>query len=364
MATESGTQDPGVMVERQLRGETSAKQSAQVSKWPAVEAMLRKEPWSFEFFQLVRLLERLSNGRIPVGEFGDPSREVVRFRSNPALQFPPSQIASLEWDDANQPRMSVNFFGVMGHSGVLPLAFSEYINERLRARDTTLQSFLDIFNHRALSFFYQAWEKYRFPVRYERDRKDRVTHYLRDFIGIGTEGLQDRQKVRDESLIFYTGLLSLQPRSADALKGVLEDFFEVRVEVEQFVGAWYSLSKPDQCEIGNEQPFSSQLGLGAVAGDEMWNVQSRARLVIGPMPLKRYIDFLPGGPANKPLRSILLFFSNREISYEAQLVLERKEVPRIQLGAPNGEPVMLSWTTWINNAPFSRDPADAVIEIV
>ncbi len=359
MATESGPQDSDVITD----WEPGANQPTLTPKWPLVEAIVRKEPWSFEFFQLVRILERLSGGRTPVGEFGDPRQEVVRFRSNPALQFPPSQISSLEWDGADQPRMSVNFLGLMGHSGVLPLTFSEYINERLRARDTTLQSFLDIFNHRVISFFYQAWEKYRFPVRYERDQKDRVTLYLQDFIGIGTEGLQNRQRVRDEALIFYTGLLSLQPRSAAALKGVLEDFFGVTIEIEQFIGAWYSLPPPDQCEIGNEQPFSSQLGLGAVAGDEMWNVQSRARLVIGPMPLKRYVDFLPGGSANAPLRSILLFFSNREISYEAQLLLKRNEVPRIQLGALDGERPMLSWTTWINNAPFARDPGETVLEV-
>ena len=50
------------------------------------------------------------------------------------------------------------------------------------------------------SLFYQAWEKYRSSVAYERDGQDRLSQYLRSLIGIGTGGLDNRLVVRDESL--------------------------------------------------------------------------------------------------------------------------------------------------------------------
>ena len=37
-------------------------------------------------------------------------------------------------------------------------------------RNQGLREFLDIFNHRLISFFYRAWEKYRFPIAYEREQ--------------------------------------------------------------------------------------------------------------------------------------------------------------------------------------------------
>ena len=61
----------------------------------------------------------------------------------------------------------------------------------------------------------------------------------------------------DEAFIFYSGLLALQPRSAVALEAVLADYFDVPVEVEQFVGAWRSLGDPDQCVFGAEVPEST-----------------------------------------------------------------------------------------------------------
>ncbi len=121
--------------------------------------------------------------------------------------------------------------------------YTELILERLRAKDKSLPSFLDIFNHRMISLFYRAWEKYRFPVTYRLGEEDRFTHHLLDLIGLGTHGLQERQAVPDDALLHYVALLGEQSRSASALEAILRDYFEVPVEVEQFTGAWYRLDQ-------------------------------------------------------------------------------------------------------------------------
>ena len=142
--------------------------------------------------------------------------------------------------------MTVNFMGLTGPMGVLPYCYTELILERLRAKDTSLAAFLDIFNHRIISLFYRAWEKYRFPVTYYLGEEDRFTHHLLDLIGLGTPGLHDRQAVPTMALLHYVGMLGLQSRSAAALEQILSDYFEVPVEVEQFAGAWYRLDRATQ----------------------------------------------------------------------------------------------------------------------
>ena len=336
---------------------------------PDVQRELRAEPWNFQFFQAVRLLERFGAGK-PVGRFVEnPAEEAVRFSSNPALVFPASQIAALHWVAGKQPKMTVNFMGLVGQLGVLPLAYTQWVNDRLRARpsDPTLRDFLDIFHHRMISLFYQAWEKYRFPVAYERDRDDRFTRYLLSFIGLGTDGLRRRLSVPDEGLAYYTGLLALQPRSATALRQILQDYFAVPVEIEQFVGTWRPIPENNQSRVGDEREFSEQLSLGAIAGDEVWDQQSTARVVLGPLTLKQYLDFLPIGTAYQPLQELTEFFSRREIDFEVQLILKREETPGVLLEyeLPATEPTqpLLGWTTWIKNAPIGRDPGDAVLQL-
>jgi len=363
---EPGLRPKSFRPDEETRGYVALRPKPSVKEYYGAEVQeeLRKDPWNFHFFQAVRLLERFGSGK-PVGRFENPKEEAVRFTCNPALVFPPSEIHALRWDPKEQPRMSVNFMGLVGQLGVLPLSYTEWVNERIRSKDHTFRAFLDIFHHRIISLFYQAWEKYRFPVAFERDRDDRFTRYLLSFIGLGTDGLRRRTSVPDEALVFYTGLLGLQPRSATALRQMLHDYFQVPVEVEQFVGTWKPIPESDQSRPGDERQFSEQLSLGAIAGDEVWDQQCTSRLVLGPLTLKQYLDFLPIGSAYPALCDLTDFFSRRAIDFEVQLILKREETPGIVLdyeGMEN-EP-LLGWTTWVKNAPIGRDPADAVLQLV
>ncbi|MDQ6705521.1 MAG: type VI secretion system baseplate subunit TssG [Acidobacteriota bacterium] len=327
----------------------------------SIEELLRERPYEFEFFQLVRLLQRLEPDRAPVGGFVRPSKEVARFVANPASAFPASQVQAIEWPDAGPPKVAVNFLGLNGPSGVLPLYYTELVVERMRAKDSTLRSFLDIFNHRAISLFYQAWEKYRFPIAYERGERDRFSHHLLDLIGLGTLGLEDRQDVPDDALLYYAGLLSLQPRSATALRQLLSDYFDVPVEIEQFAGAWQALDFETQCCFDKANTYSEQLGAGAIVGDEIWDQQSGVRVRIGPLNIKQYLDFLPDGTAYGPLKSLTRFFCGGEIDFEIQLVLKREETPACELGQTAEAAPQLGWTSWASSMPLQRDPDDAIL---
>lgn len=349
MATPSGTESSTLIVP---------------SRYAAVERLLRAEPWAFNFFQAVRLLERLLTHRSPVGRFAHPSREILRFGANSVTSFPASQIQSILWETQGAPFMVVNFMGLTGPSGVLPLYYSELIRDRLRAKDTTMLAFFDLFNHRMISLFYQAWEKYRFTVAYERGERDRFSHHLLDLIGLGTRGLQNRQAIADDSLLFYGGLFSLHSRSAVSLQNVLEDFFDIPAVVEQFTGAWRPVTPTDQCELDAGLTISERLGVGTVVGDEIWDQQSSARIRLGPLTFAQYLDFLPEGSAWSPLQAITRFFTGDEIDFEIQLVLKREDVPGCQLTTgTQDEPPRLGWSTWVRTAPMVRDPDETVLRI-
>ena len=327
---------------------------------PELKAHLVETPTSFEFFQAVRVLERLYPGRGPVGTFLHPSEEVARFTVNPDTAFPASEIQSLGLGDDHPARMVVNFMGLTGPEGVLPYCYSLLLSERIRERDTAPRDFLDIFHHRIISLFYRAWEKYRFAVAYERDQQDRLTQHLKDLVGLGESGLQNRLGIRDDAIIFYTGLLGPQQRSAAALEQVVQDYFGVPAQVEQFVGGWYPLSASTECRLGEEGDPSEQLGWGAVAGEEVWDPQARVRLRLGPLTRRQYDEFLPFGSAYAPLRTLTRFFCGEQFDFEVQLVLVQDEVPPSILGGDDpGSP--LGWCTWMRSQPFSRNADDTIL---
>jgi type VI secretion system protein ImpH len=330
--------------------------------WP-IALELEKRPYTFEFFQAVRLLQLMYPRRRVVGRASNPHEEVARFGAHSSVVFPASEIQSLRRPTNGPVYITVNFMGLTGPLGTLPLAYSNLLVERVRAKDTAMRDFFDIFNHRMISLFCQAWEKYRFSIAYERGERDRFSFQVRALIGLGTPGLENRQRVPDDSLLYFSGLLSLHPRSATAMRQMLIDYFGVEVEVEQFVGAWYPVETDLQCSLGLEKSDSERLNLGALVGDEIWDQQSKVRVRMGPLTLNEYLDFLPGGEAHGEIRALTSFFSKGEFDVEVQLVLRRDEVPPCELKLGGGVVPQLGWTSWVKTAPFKRDPGETVLEL-
>ena len=341
-------------------------QAAPVSDAARDEALVRElvdHGHSFRFFQAVRLLERLQPERARVGRFAHPGDEAVRFGVNPDLAFPAGDIQEVSRAPDDSPwNMTINFMGLVGHMGVLPHHYSLLVKERDRNRDRALHAFLDLFHHRLVALFYRAWERYRFYVRFERGEEDGVTEHLFDLIGLGNAGVRDALGIDASALLGYAGLLGPHQRSAGALQQLLEDYFAVPVEVEQFVGGWYDMSDTAQCRVDDlEVEGTSRLGRGALVGDEVWDPGSRARIVVGPLPLARYRDFLPTGSAYREMRAITRFFSDDQIEFELRLILDKDEVPAVSLGVDGGAP--LGWSTWLRSAPFTHDASDTVLSL-
>jgi type VI secretion system protein ImpH len=263
--------------------------------------------------------------------------------------------------------MTVAFMGLTGLLGVLPRHYTELLIERMRHKDDALRDFLDLFTHRLLSLFYRAWEKYRFPIAYERavskgEGDDRFTLYLFDLIGLGTKGLRRRLGVEDEPLLFYAGLLAQHPHSASALEGVVKDYFAVPATVTQFIGQWLPLSEANRSRLG---PLGANnvLGVSAVAGHRVWDQQANFRLRLGPLTFAEFCRFLPSGGSFPTLVAFTRFCAGEEYDFDLQLVLDAAEVPRCRL-AGHGEPGMrLGWSTWVKSGGFTADAGDAVFAV-
>jgi type VI secretion system protein ImpH len=314
--------------------------------------------YRFEFFQAVRVLERIFRRREPVGRTAHPSKEIARFKAQLSLSFPASQIQGVEIDEGEdpQPSVTVNFLGLTGPLGVLPRHYTELLLERVSRKDTGLRDFLDIFNHRMVSLFYRAWEKYRFAVGYERGG-DVFTDALSCLVGMGTPGLQKRMEIDDHGLLLYAGLLLPRPQSASGLEIMLADYFEVPVQVCMFHGRWISLSEENLTRLGVQ---CSRLGVNVVCGDRVWDRQSKFRMRIGPIGRAEFERFLPGGRDHGPLMDMVRLYAGLELDFDVQLLLRAAEVPACRLRSTGGG-ARLGWSSWLSTFGFTVDRADTVL---
>jgi type VI secretion system protein ImpH len=351
--------------------------------------------FEFNFFQAVRLLEKLFPDRIPVGYDGPAAQEVVRFRAHVALNFPPSQIYDIRFLEETQgPDLSAAFFGLSGLTGALPRHYSELIlrleRDSKHPERRALRDWFDLFTHRLLSLFYRAWEKYRFYIPYERRQfvehpPDPFTHALLSLSGLGLAKLRHRirvsrpaepgesrddatlARVDDLAIMHYAGLLACRPRGAAGLAVMLADYFQIQVEVCQFQGQWLQLDPTDQSQLGPDDG-NCALGDNMVIGERVWDVAGKIRLRLGPLDYDEFVELLPDrAPVARSKAFFLLsqltrLYVGPTLEFEVQLLLRGVDVPAVILGDPEPPGSRLGWNTWLRSTVDRTCAEEAVFE--
>jgi type VI secretion system protein ImpH len=352
-----------------------------------VNRALFGSPYQFDFFQAVRLLEyrrreRRGGGPDPTATavgHDDPDGELVRFRAPVSLSFPPGAITEVRDSPTasgpgpSLPEMTVTFFGLTGPSGVLPRHYSELLIQRVRQKDGTLRDFLDIFNHRLISLFYRAWDKYRLPIGYERSQLDDPTHQpdlptqsLYSLVGLGTAGLRGRLEVDDEAFLFFSGHFAHFPRSASALECALGDYLGLPVRVRQCQGQWLALERDDQARMPNTNYLNgrnNQLGVDLIVGERVWDVQSQFRIRVGPLSWGQFLSLMPNGKALRPLCQFTRTYTGLGLDFDVQPILEPEEVRGSQLSPAPDDGPYLGWNTWMPSDAREGPADDAVFRL-
>jgi type VI secretion system protein ImpH len=327
----------------------------------------------------------------------------------PSLSFPAAAVCEVRQPDRkdlppDEPRpveMVVAFMGLTGPQGVLPHHYTAMLISRARRRDFALRDFFDLFDHRAISLFYRAWEKYRFPIGYERAqlaatqqrlpspaageeqqptsplplagegpgvrgrdaREDLFTQCLFSLVGLGTPGLRRRNLFDDDVFLYYAGLFAHYPRCAQSLEIMLADFFALPTVVRQFQGQWLRLGPDDLSALPSTRMpagLNTQLGTNVVIGERVWNIESKFRIRLGPLNYRDFCRFLPSADRLRSLSHLVRCYVGPQFDFDVQLVLKAKEVPWCRLGGDGTDPSRLGWNTWVRSGEFEHDVDDAI----
>jgi type VI secretion system protein ImpH len=305
-------------------------------------ALLREKPSRFTLFAALRLLEQQHAGQPRLGESRKASDDAIRLGQPPYLIFAPAEVESFVEDGA-RPALQQYTFGLFGPNGALPLHLTEFARERERQLDDpTVKDFVNTLQHRLTSLFHRAWANSDPASNFDRPKQDRFPMFLGALIGIAGEPARDRDAVVDYAKLHRSGRFAPQCRSAEGLEAILEDYFELPIRIEQFVGAWLDVPPDSYCRLGGAREFAT-LGNGATLGGASWQCQHKFEIVIGPLSPENFGDFLPGSRGLRELRALTQMYTNDEWAWQVRLLLSDVDVPGTTLGAAG----RLGWTTWL-----------------
>lgn len=324
----------------------------------AVMARLAEEPYGFDFFAAVRLLQSCFPDRPRIGHSWALAQDPIRLAQSPALDFAPAILEALQRRDPGAPTLYSRHFGLFGPNGPLPLCYTEFARERiLHHGDRTFAAFCNVFHHRLLSFFFRAWADAQKTVDFDRPADQHWAAFSASLIGLGMESLREREAVPDRAKLYFSGRLVQQNRNAEGLESIVQEFFGLPTQLHSFVGRWLKLPPGSVCRLGASAETGS-LGATVILGSRFWTCQLHFRLRLGPLTLAAYERMLPTGASFRRLRDWVRHYTGEHFSWDVQLVLAKAEVPRIQFGHAG----RLGWTTWLKTLPFERDADDLILE--
>lgn len=320
--------------------------------------LLEAQAARMDFFQVLRLIENARPDLPRIGASLRPRDDAVRFGQDPALIFHASMLERFTRADGEaRARLAVNFFGLLGANGPMPVHITEYVRDRLRhGGDATMLAFLDVFHHRMLSLFYRARAVAEPVISIDRADGDRFSAFVGSLFGIGAPALRERDAIGDFAKLHFAGLLANKARPASGLVSILRAYFKVPLHVEQFVGHWMRLPVASCSRIGAIED-GNRLGSSLVLGRAVWDCQHKFRIVIGPLDYVDYCRFMPGGDSLQRLLAWVKTYAGLALEWDVRLILKKEERPPLRLGGAT----RMGWSSWLASAPAARDPAQMVI---
>jgi len=321
---------------------------------------LGAEPWRFDYFTVLRHLERTYKDWPRISDSAARREDFVQFGQDPYMEFPASNLARVLQGDNKPLRVFVKFLGLLGPQGALPLAMTEEAYHFVLSQDDAFPRFLDIFNNRFIQLFFRAWADSRPIVQHDRPNADRFIAYIGSTIGVGSKPYQNLDSIPDPVKLGFAGLLGSQIKSASRLAGAVCGLFNVRAEVDEFVGTWLPIEPAEWSMLGKSY---NTLGGDAMLGKAVFSVQDKIRVRIYTKNLAQYIRFLPTGDLCEPLADLVFFYNGEQLDWDVELAIPSGAAEPIKLGRFG----QLGWTSWMapnwaSSEAYRRDarfhPAD------
>ncbi len=286
--------------------------------------------YDLDFYYLCRLIELYDPSLPRIGYASDPSKELVRFGQMPTLNFVSQNVHSVSLETRgnghNVVSVLVNFFGLLGSNGPMPYQVTDYVYHKdLNDNDPSARRFLDIINHRLLSFFYRSVSTFELPLMFDR-HDPLLSNMFRAFNRLGfSEGSDLPPYGELASTVFFIR----DKHSATGLESVLQSFLGINVKVQEFVECSHLIPRDVRLQLGDLN--TSVLGLNAQLGTHYATRTQDINVILGPMSFDESLNYMPQGSFFNPIFALINNFLYKPMKIHLKLLIDSRTIRRLAL---------------------------------
>jgi len=286
---------------------------------------------SANVYRFCQLLEQVMVDHPPLGSTAHPGDDGVRFRPDPGMGFPASELKAIEFDESCPDRpitVRTRLLGLYGVDSPLPTAYLDDIAQRREGHEA-IEAFLDIFNHRVFTQFYRIWRKYSYPATFEAGGRDATSQCLLGLIGLGVPGTAERIATPMSRFLALLSVMRLPTRNAEGIAALVK---LLAPSTQAYVtGHWPQrvvLQRLASLAIDSPVSLSQGTPLGAVGLD----ANSQLRLLLHTDDPDDAREWLPGGRLLLDLLVLLEVYLGWRCTAKLQLSIPLHLLPAPVLG--------------------------------
>lgn len=304
----------------------------------------------------------------PIGTTGPPGQEAILFRAAPSLGFAPADIAAMRPGAGEWPaEMDVAFLGLYGPASPLPSSWTERIVMGNPGSDN-VRDVLDLFNHPLIALSWRITRSGRVdwlwapgiwapgttvPSTAPTDVPSTAALALAGIIPGAARADEDSASASPRldplRLLPLAGLLAQYSRGARVVAAIVSRYFGLPARIDEWIPARARIPADQQFRLGQPAATIGDASLGETVPD----VSGVVRLVLGPLPLHIFVDFLPDGARRPALHALLALAIREPVRVELDLVMDPHGSAGMVLGA-----TQLGWTSWADGpGEAGRTPA-------
>lgn len=227
-----------------------------------------------------------------------------------------------------------------------------------------LRDFLDVFNHRLISLYLQASNKYH-PYRNLSKQKDHIPNILYSLMGAPDKLERSRSPIQWHKLLPFAGLISLKQGAAEVICKVIAGYFgfqKTDVYIEEHISRWVAIPSDQLSKLGRQ---SATMGYDLVLGKSVFDVESKFRLHIKNLLLGEFQRFLPRNHHEHigtvshydELSALLDFLRSPEMRADICLHVNPKEPVGMKLTQTHS--TKLGQSSWLK--PTHNSPREVVV---
>ncbi|WP_095163063.1 type VI secretion system baseplate subunit TssG [Pseudomonas sp. Irchel 3F5] len=292
---------------------------------------LKQQVAEANLYRFCQLLEQALPDRPPLGSSAHPADDAVRFRPDPGMGFPASELKAIETDEAFAHRpatVRTRLLGLYGVDSPLPTAYLDDIAQRREGHEA-LAAFLDIFNHRVFTQFYRIWRKYSYPATFEAGGTDATSQCLLGLIGLGIPGTAERIATPMSRFLALLSVMRLPTRNAEGIVALVK--LLAPNTTAQVTAHWpQKVALTQSASLSSDHPVS--LSQSTPLGSVGWDANSQLHLALLTQDPQEVSGWLPGGQLHSDLLVLLRVYLGWRCTAKLQLSLPVRHLPAPVLG--------------------------------